>query len=84
MGALAGLQQAQISLNGLTEVGSDLIEPVPLEEEDSLPQPNLEDTFVMGAMAVVVAPSRTIDSDDSDVPGDESSAVAQGSYMLSE
>lgn len=38
MCTLAGLQQAQSSLNASTEVGSDLIDPVPLEEI-TLPQP---------------------------------------------
>jgi hypothetical protein len=52
MAVLAGLQQAQSSLNATTEVGTDLINPVPLVEEEEAAPPPPEETFtIMGGMA---------------------------------
>ncbi|HEV7905143.1 MAG TPA: hypothetical protein VGO96_14980 [Pyrinomonadaceae bacterium] len=51
MAVLAGVQQAQDSLNVTTEVGIDLIDPVPLVEEEAAPP---EETFtIMGGIAFV-------------------------------
>jgi hypothetical protein len=52
MAVLAGLQQVQDSLNATTEVGTDLIHPVPLEEEEAAPPPPVEGHAVaMGDIA---------------------------------
>ena len=52
MAVLAGLQQAQNSLRTETEVGLDLINPVPLEEETTPPpSPTEEPVVAMGTYA---------------------------------
>ena len=55
MAVLAGLQQAQNSLNALTEVDADLIDPVPFVEEEAAPPPPPaeEPAVMMGEMAVM-------------------------------
>ena len=85
MGVLVGVQQAQSSLNALTEVGSDLIDPVPLEEEEFLPQPHSRDVAVMGGIAVMNnMPSRNIGSHDIGTQTDDSLEVAQEGYPLAD
>jgi hypothetical protein len=49
---LAGVQQAQDSLNATTKVGTDLINPVPLEEE-AAPTQGEAPAVAMGAIAFV-------------------------------
>ena len=51
MAVLAGLQGAQNSLNATTEVGIDLIDPVPLVEEETAPP--AETCEVIGEIAVL-------------------------------
>lgn len=54
MAVLAGLQGVQNTLNAATEVGTDLINPVPLEEEEApLSPPPAEQFTIMGAMAAI-------------------------------
>jgi hypothetical protein len=53
MAVLAGLQGAQNSLNSTTEVGIDLIDPVPLVEDETAPPPPAEMIAVMGTIAAV-------------------------------
>jgi hypothetical protein len=56
---LAGLQQAQVALDATTEVGIDLIDPVPLPEEEAAPvpappsAPSGERFTIMGGMAYI-------------------------------
>lgn len=63
MAVLAGLQGAQNSLNAPTEAGIDLINPVPLEEEETAPPPAEDFTVAMGMIAFTDdAPPRVIES----------------------
>lgn len=67
MAVLAGLQQAQDSLNATTEVGIDLIDPVPLIEEEAAPLP-AEEFTIMGGIAL----------QDQASPPEQNILVAQG------
>lgn len=64
MAVLAGLQQAQSTLNATTEAGIDLIDPVPLvEEDDTPPTPPVKEFAIMGGMAFTdQTPPRVTDS----------------------
>jgi hypothetical protein len=54
MAVLGGLQQAQNSLNATTEAGLDLIDPVPLVEEETAPPTTpVEESYAMGRIAYV-------------------------------
>jgi hypothetical protein len=54
MAVLAGLQGVQNSLNTTTEAGIDLINPVPLVEEEAAPPPPVTEEFaIMGDIAFV-------------------------------
>jgi hypothetical protein len=51
MAVLGGLQTAQNSLDAMTEAGIDLIDPVPLVEEETAPPPDEGFAVAMGTIA---------------------------------
>jgi hypothetical protein len=71
----AGLQGAQNSLNATTEASIDLIDPVPLFEEEEAPPPAPAEEFaVMGMIALTDdAPPRVVDS-----------TLARGSHFIAD
>lgn len=74
MAVLAGLQGAQNSLNVTTEASLDLIDPVPLVEEEAAPPPSVE--APVAAMGTIASRGETLPQEDY--------AIAHGRFTMSE
>jgi hypothetical protein len=84
IGVLAGLQQAQNSLRAPSEVGVDLIHPVPLVEEEAAPPPDEGIAVAMGAMAFVdKIPPRTAAGVENGAQADENLESPSDSFTMS-
>lgn len=83
MAVLAGLQEAKNSLNATTEVGIDLIDPVPLIEEEAAPPPT-EAIVAMGTIAAVPRVQQGQSTFEEDrLRAEESCEVSTDSFTIS-